>query len=43
MVVFSKIWKKCNEIELTKNKMDFNSRKIKNDPHSPANIGIINN
>ena len=27
MVVFYKIWKKCNVIELTKYKMDLNNRK----------------
>ena len=29
MVGFHKIWKKYNEIKLTKNKMDLNNRKIK--------------
>ena len=29
MVIFYKLQKNCNEIELTKNKMDFNNRKIK--------------
>ena len=34
MVVLYKIWKKCNEIKLTKYKMDLNNRKIKNHPPS---------
>ena len=29
MVVFYTIWKKYDEIQLTKNKMDFNNRKMK--------------
>ena len=33
MVVFYKIWKKYNEIHLTKNKMDLN-RNMKNHPPS---------
>ena len=36
MVVFYKLWKKHNEIKLTKNKMELNNRKIKNHPPSPA-------
>ena len=28
MVIFYKKWKKYNEIQLTKNKMDLNNRKI---------------
>ena len=35
MVIFYKIWKKYNEFQLTKNKMDLNNRKIKNRPRSP--------
>ena len=35
MVIFYKKWKKYNEIQLTKNKMDLNIRKMKNHPHSP--------
>ena len=35
MVVFYKIWKKYDEIKLTKNKMDLNNRKMKNHPPSP--------
>ena len=34
MVVFYKIWKKYNEIQLTK-KMDLNNLKTKNHPPSP--------
>ena len=36
IVVFHKIWKKYNEIQLTKNKMDLNNRIMKNHPPSPA-------
>ena len=36
IVVFYKIWKKCNGIQLTKNKMDLNNRKMTNHPPSPA-------
>ena len=32
MVIFYKKWKKNNEIQLTKNKMDLNNRKITNHP-----------
>ena len=35
MVIFYKKWKKYNEIQLTKNKMDLNIRKITNHPPSP--------
>ena len=35
MVIFYKKWKKYNEIQLTKNKMDLKNRKIKNHPPSP--------
>ena len=35
MVIFYK-WKKYNEIQLTKNKMDLNIRKMTNHPPSPA-------
>ena len=41
MVVFYKMWKKYNEIQLTINKMDLNNRKMKNHPPSPG--GCINN
>ena len=30
MIVFNKIWKKYNEIQLTKNKMDFIHEQSKN-------------
>ena len=36
MVVFYKKWKKYNEIQLTKNKMDLNIRKMTNHPPSPG-------
>ena len=36
MVAFYKIWKKYNEIQLTKVKMDLNNRKMKNHPPSPV-------
>ena len=32
MVVFYKIWKEYNEIELTKNKMDLNNKKQSSTP-----------
>ena len=32
MVIFYKIWKNTNEIQLTKNKMDLNNRIMKNNP-----------
>ena len=32
MVIFYKKWKKYNEIQLTKNKMDLNNRKMTNHP-----------
>ena len=35
MVIFYKKWKKYNEIQLTKNKMDLNNRKMTNHPPSP--------
>ena len=35
MVIFYKKWKKYNEIQLTKNKMDLNIRKMINHPPSP--------
>ena len=37
MVVFYMIWKNNNKIQLTKNKMDLNNRKLKNHP-SPNTI-----
>ena len=36
MVIFYKKWKKYNEIQLTKNKMDLNIRKMTNHPPSPG-------
>ena len=36
MVIFYKKWKKYNEIQLTKNKMDLNIRKMTTHPPSPA-------
>ena len=36
MVLFYKIWKKYNKIQLTENKIDFNNRKMTNHPPSPA-------
>ena len=36
MVIFYKKWKKYNEIELTKNKMDSNIKKMTNHPTSPG-------
>ena len=35
IAIFNKKWKKYNEIQLTKNKMDFNSLIMKNHPPSP--------
>ena len=36
MVIFYKKWKKYNEIQLPKNKLDLNNRKMKNHPPSPV-------
>ena len=36
MVKFYKKWKKDNEIQLTKSKMDLNNRKMTNHPPSPV-------
>ena len=36
MVIFNKKWKKYNEIQLTKNIMDLNIRKMTNHPPSPV-------
>ena len=36
MVIFYKNWKKHNEIQLTKNKMDLNIREMTNHPPSPG-------
>ena len=35
VIIFYKKWKKSNEIQLTKNKMDLNIRKMTNHPPSP--------
>ena len=35
MLIFYKKWKKYNEIQLTKNKMGLNIRKMTNHPPSP--------
>ena len=37
MLVLYKGWKKYNEFQLTKNKIDLNIRKITNHPPSPEN------
>ena len=34
MVIFYKKWKKYNEIQLTKNKMDLNNQKMTNHPQA---------
>ena len=39
MVIFYKKWKKYNEIQLTKNKMDLNIRKMTNPPSPGMAIG----
>ena len=39
MVIFYKKWKKYNEFQLTKNKMDLNIRKMTNHPPSPVQYG----
>ena len=38
IIVFYKIWKKYNEIQLTKIKMDLNNRKMTNHPAFPGTI-----
>ena len=40
MVIFYKKWKKYNEIQLTKNKIDLNIRKMTNHPPSPDDCTI---
>ena len=40
MVLFYKIWKKYNEIQLTKNKMDLNNRKLQI-IHLPAGLELL--
>ena len=42
MVIFYKKWKKYNEFQLTKNKMDLNIRKMTNHPPSPDKNCEIN-
>ena len=39
MVIFYKKWKKYNEIQLTKYKMNLNNRKMTNHPTSPGKRG----
>ena len=39
MVLFYKIWKMYNAIQLTKNKMDLNNRKMTN--HHPPRMGSL--
>ena len=41
MVIFYMKWKKYNEIQLTKNKMDLNNRKMTNHPSSPDKCSYI--
>ena len=41
LVKFYKKWKKYNEIQLTKNKMDLNNRKITNHTPSPAHTTVL--
>ena len=41
MIILYKKWKKYNEIQLTKNKMDLNIRKMTNHPPSPGNMRVI--
>ena len=36
MEIFNKKWKKYNKIQLTKNKMDLNIRKMTTNPPSPV-------
>ena len=43
MVIFYKKWKKFNEIQLTKDKMDLNIRKTTHHPPSPAEIQLTKN
>ena len=43
MVIFNKKWKKYNEIQLTKNIMDLNIRKMTNHPPSPDQYIIAAN
>ena len=41
MVVFYKMWKNYDKIQSTKNKMDLNHLKIKDQPPSAGESGII--
>ena len=41
MEVFYKIWKNYNEIQLTKNKIDLNNRKMKKHGHSSVCINLM--
>ena len=41
MVIFYIIWKKYNEIQLTKSKMDRNIRRMTNHPPSPDILDLI--
>ena len=41
MVIFYMKWKKYNEIQLTKNKIDLNNRKLTNHPSSPDKCSHI--
>ena len=41
MVIFYKKWKKYNEFQLTKNKMDLNIRKMTNHPPSPGRARVF--
>ena len=43
MVTFYKKWKKYNEIQLTKNKMDLNNRKMTNHPPQCLHMMYLNN
>ena len=43
MVIFYEKWKKYNEIQSTKNKMDLNIQKMTNHPPSPGQNTIIIN
>ena len=43
MVIFKKKLKKYNEIQLTKNNVDLNNRKMTNHPPSPGEVYEDNN
>ena len=40
MVIFYSKWKKYNKIQLIKNKMDLNNRKMTNHPPSPVKLNL---